>query len=67
MKANPYRRPGRGTAVRLVQHLTAAATHAARMHQAVQGHAVQTDFWLGARRAYIDAAKAAAIVLLRER
>ena len=67
MKANPYRRPGRGTAVRLVLHLIAAAKHAAQMHQAVQGHATQTDFWLGARRAYIDAAKAAANVLLRGR
>lgn len=67
MKTKLYRRPGRGTAIRLVKRLTAAAKHAGQMHKAVASFATQTDFWLGARRAYIDAAKAAAIVLLRGR
>ena len=54
-------------AVRLVRCLATAAAHAGKMHKAVAHHKPPTEFWRGARRAYIDAAKAAAIALLREK
>lgn len=50
---------------RLVRCLATAAAHADMMRRSVAGNHPAAEFWQGARRAYIDAAKAAAIALLR--
>ncbi len=64
---SPRRLRTRADAVRLVRCLAAAGAHAGKMHKAVAGRKPPTDFWRGARRAYIDAAKATAIPLLSEK
>lgn len=52
---------------RLIRCLATAAAHADIMRRSVAGDRPAAEFWRGARRAYIDAARAAAIALLREK